>query len=348
MSEKCVNDKKNLITIKCGLIGMGVVGKNVLSIILANKERYKEEYGINIVFTAIFEYDGALINESEIGLDISKILNSSNIRDLEYWKNGVMAIDYVPKLQADIIIETTPVNPKTAEPALSHIIKALESKKHVVTSNKGPFYLKYRELMELAEKNKVQIGFESTVMSAVPCIAIKNSLKGNKIKKIVGVLNGTSNFILDRMTSEGVDFELALKDAQELGYAEADPTLDIEGYDSAGKLVILANHLMGWNKTIHDVKISGIKIINKEMIELAKQEHKVIKHLAIARDGKLEVSLKMIDKDSPLALTRNYNGLYIDTEYAGEIVITGRGAGGSEAAAGIISDLLNICQNCYK
>jgi len=180
-------------------------------------------------------------------------------------------------------------------------------------------------------------------MSAVPCIALKNTLAGNRIKKIIGVLNGTTNFILDRMTNEGIDFDLALKEAQELGFAEADPSLDIDGYDAAGKLVILANHLMGWNKTINDVNISGITNINKDMIELAKQDNKVIKHLAIAKDDKLEVSLKLIDKDSPLSVSRNYNGLYIDTEYAGEMVFTGRGAGGSEAAAGIISDLINIC-----
>jgi len=331
--------------VRCALIGMGNVGKNLLKIINENKIRYMNNYNIDLIFTEIFEYDGALITNNENGLNLEVILNCKNIRELPEWNNGLMAKDYITNMNAEIVIDATPVNHKTGEPALSHIIKSLENKKHVITSNKAPFYLKYKDIIDLAKKNKVFVGFESTVMSAVPCIALKNTLAGNRIKKIIGVLNGTTNFILDRMTNEGIDFDLALKEAQELGFAEADPSLDIDGYDAAGKLVILANHLMGWNKTINDVNISGITNINKDMIELAKQDNKVIKHLAIAKDDKLEVSLKLIDKDSPLSVSRNYNGLYIDTEYAGEMVFTGRGAGGSEAAAGIISDLINICNN---
>lgn len=328
--------------IKLALIGMGTVGRSVLKIIQDHKDQYNNELGLNFKFIAIFEYDGALMNNN--GLNLKEIINNKEFRKLKDWKQGVMAKDIIVELQADIIIETTPVNPQTGEPALSHIMNALSSKKHVVTSNKGPFYLKFGEIQKLAKDNGVSVGFESTVMSATPVIGIKDTLAGNKIKKIVGVLNGTSNYILDRMTSEGVSFELALKEAQEHGYAEADPTLDIEGYDAAGKLVILANHFLGWNKTIKDVKISGITKINKDMIELAKKENMVIKHLAIAKDGELEVSLKLIPENSSLALSENLNGLYLETELAGNIVISGKGAGGIEAAAGIIADIINICK----
>lgn len=328
--------------VKLAIIGMGVVGSQVLKIIHDNRDRYKGEYGFDFDFVAVFEWDGALINNK--GLDLEQVLSADNIRDLPDWQADVKAKDRIPQISADVIIDVTPVNPETGEPALTHIKTTLECKKHVVTSNKGPFYLRYREIKELAEKHNVGIGFESTVGSAIPCLAIRDSLAGNKIKKIAAVLNGTSNYILNRMTSEGISFDLALKEAQERGYAEADPTLDIEGYDAAGKLVILANHLLGWNKTIKDVKISGITMVNQDMIALAKEEHKEIKHLGIAKNGELEVSLKMVPENSALALGGTLNGVYLDTELAGEIIITGRGAGGPEAAAGIIADLIIICR----
>lgn len=328
--------------IKLALIGMGTVGRSVLKIFNDHRDQYNKEWGLSFKFIGIFEYDGALMNNN--GLNLKDIIGNKEFRKLKDWKPGVLAKDVIPELQADIIIEATPVNPQTGEPALSHIISALSSKKHIVTSNKGPFYLKFGEIQKIAKENGVSVGFESTVMSATPVIGIKDALAGNKIIKIVGVLNGTSNYILDRMTSEGISFDLALKEAQEHGYAEADPTLDIEGYDAAGKLVILANHFLGWNKTIKDVKISGITKVNKDMIELARKENMVIKHLAIAKDGELEVSLKLVPEDSSLALSENLNGLFLETELAGNIVISGKGAGGIEAAAGIVADIINICK----
>jgi homoserine dehydrogenase len=326
--------------IKLALIGMGTVGRSILKILLEHKDYYNKEIGINYNFIAIFEYDGALINEK--GLNLKEIVGNKNIRQLKDWKPGVLAINRISDLNVDIIIEATPVNPDTGEPALGHIMKSLASKKHVVILNKGPFYLNFGEIQKLAKDNNVSVGFESTVMSATPVIGIKDTIAGNRILRIVGVLNGTSNYILDRMASEGVSFELALKEAQEQGYAEANPSLDIDGYDAAGKLVILANHFLGWNKTIKDVKISGITKVNKDMIELAKNENMVIKQLAIAKDGELEVSLKLIPENSSLALSGTLNGLYLETELAGNIVITGKGAGGPEAAAGMIADIINI------
>ncbi|MHA1818926.1 MAG: homoserine dehydrogenase [Promethearchaeota archaeon] len=328
--------------VNLAIIGMGVVGRQVIKIIHDNHDEYLREYNIDIKIVAIFEIDGALINEE--GLNLDEIINTKNIRDLKDWKPGIKAINEIKKINADIIGEITPVNPKTGEPALSHIRKALSSGKHVITSNKGPFYLKYNELKELAAKNNVTFGFESTVGSAMPVLSAKRTLAGNKIKKIIGILNGTSNYILSRMADEGINFKLALQEAQELGYAEADPTLDIEGYDAAGKLVILANHLMGWNKTINDVEIHGITDINKDIIALAKKNKLLVKHLGIAKDGKLEVSLKLIPETSPLALKGTLNAVWLETENAGEIIFIGRGAGGPEAASGIISDLINICK----
>ena len=159
---------------------------------------------------------------------------------------------------------------------------------------------------------------------------------------IKAILNGTNNYILSRMTAEGVNFSFALNEAQEFGYAETDPTLDIEGYDAAGKLVILANDLLGWSKSIDDVNIEGITKITPQAIELANSEDYVIKHLAIAESNKLTVEPVLIEKSSPLNIGGTLNVIELQTKYAGPIILIGRGAGGFEAASAIINDLVAI------
>lgn len=330
-------------SVRVCLIGKGNVGTCFLKLCEEKKERMKEKFGLEFRIIAIFEYDGALINRN--GLNISEILQSGdNFRALGEWKGNVDALTYLSKLAIDVCIETTPTNPKTGEPALSHIIEALNNEFDVISSNKGPFYLKYKELHDLAQKHNSFIKYEATVASCVPALAIKNNLLANDIIAIKAILNGTSNYILSRMTSEGVAFSIALKEAQELGYAEADPTLDIEGYDAAGKLVILANELLGWHSTIEDVKIRGISNITPQAIKLAKSEGYVIKHLAICNNKSLIVEPRLIEKNSTLDISGTLNAIEIQTKYAGPIILMGRGAGGSEAAAAILNDLINIQQ----
>ena len=327
--------------IKVGLIGKGNVGTCFLEL-LKKKEKYLEnKYGLKLTLIAIFEYDGALINEN--GLNIQEIIElNEDFRKLNDWKGNLKAIDYISNLGLDVCIDTTPTNPDTGEPAFSHIIKAINSQIDIISSSKGPFYLKYKEIHDLAKREKVYIKYEATVASCVPALSIKDSLIGNEIISIKAILNGTSNYILSRMSSEGVAFSVALKESQELGYAEADPTLDIEGYDAAGKLVILANDLLNWSKTIKDVKIKGISKITPHTIELAKSEGLVIKHLAIAENNTLIVEPRLIEKDSPLNIGGTLNVIEFQTKFAGPIIIMGRGAGGYEAASAILNDLINI------
>ncbi len=326
---------------KICLIGKGNVGTSFLQLLMIKKEELKEKFQITIKILAIFEYDGALIDKN--GINIKEILDKGkNFRELPYWKPNIKALDEIPNLDLDICIETTPTNSDTGEPALSHIIAALSNNINVVASNKGPFYLQYEKIKKLAAKNNCFVRYEGTVASCVPALSIKEGLIGNTIMSIKAILNGTTNYILSRMTSEGVEFSIALKEAQELGYAEADPTLDIEGYDAAGKLVILANELLGWSKTIKDVKIRGISHINAHSIELAIIDGLVIKHLAIAEDDKLIVEPRLIDKNSPLNISGTLNVIELQTKYAGPIILMGRGAGGYEAASAIFNDMINI------
>lgn len=343
------NNVKNVISlttnalqiIKLILVGKGNVGNSLIKLLIDKKELFKSKYGIELITIAIFEFDGALIKED--GLNLQEIMEKgTEFRNLNYWNNNILAKDKIKELNADVLIETTPTNIKTGEPALTHIIEALNSNKDVVASSKAPFYLKYNELVKIAKENKRLLRFEATVGSAIPCLAAEDFLKANVIESIYAILNGTSNYILSRMTSEGISFDFALKEAQELGYAEADPTLDIEGYDAAGKLVILANKLMGWNKTIKDVEIQGISKIKNQVVELAKNDEVLVKHLAIAEGDKLIVEPRLVKKDSPLAINGTLNVVQIKTKHAGDIILTGRGAGGYEAASAILNDLLYI------
>lgn len=328
---------------KIGLIGKGNVGTKFLEILNEKKEFLRDKFNFDFKIVSIFEIDGALINKNGIDLEIL-LEKGEKFREISYWKKDEKVIDLIPKLDINIIVETTPTNPDTGEPALSHIIEALNNGIDVISSNKGPFYLKYNTIKNLAKKRNCFIRYEAAVASCVPALSIRNNLIGNQLTRIKAILNGTSNYILSRMTTEGVPFSIALKEAQELGYAEADPTLDIEGYDAAGKLVILANELLGWSKTIKDVKIKGISTITPQALELAKSDGYMIKHLAIAENNRLLVEPRLIKRDSPLNISGTLNAIELHTKFAGTIVLMGRGAGGSEAASAILNDLIDIAK----
>ena len=328
--------------IKIGLIGKGKVGSSFISILQEKKKALEDNFDLSFKIVGIFEIDGALINEN--GIDTKELIDMGiDFKQNSYWKKGIKAKELIKSLNIDVIIETTPTNPDTGEPALSHIIEALNNGIDVISSNKGPFYLKYDMIKKLAKEKNCFVKYEATVASCVPVIAIRDWLK-NEITGIKAILNGTCNYILSRMTTEGISFDIALKEAQEIGIAEADPTLDIEGFDTAGKIVILANELLGWSKTIKDVKIKGISKITPQSIELIKSDGLVIKHLAIAEDNEIIVEPRLIERTSPLNVSGTLNVIELNTKYAGPIVLMGRGAGGSEAASAILNDLINIAQ----
>jgi homoserine dehydrogenase len=327
--------------VKICLIGMGNVGTSFLELLKEKRDNIRVNFNFKYKLVAIFEHDGALINNDGINLD--KILeNYTNLRRNKFWKSGVKAQDLISTLDIDICIETTPTNPNTGEPALTHIMEALNNSIDVISSNKAPFYLHYKKIQKLAEKMNCFVKFEATVASCVPALSIKKSLIGNTFSRIRAILNGTNNYILSRMTAEGISFSAALKEAQELGYAETDPTLDINGYDAAGKLVILSNELLGWSKSIEDVRIKGITNITPHALELAKLDGYVIKHLAIAEKNNLTVEPRLIKRDSPLNIQGTLNLIELQTKYAGDIILMGKGAGGFEASSAILNDLISI------
>ncbi|MHC1566626.1 MAG: homoserine dehydrogenase [Candidatus Syntropharchaeales archaeon] len=318
--------------IRVSIIGFGTVGKGVFEVISRKKEILRKR-GLDIIVTAIVDLWGALIDES--GVDPKKIENAVEMK----------GIDVIREVEHDVVIETTPTNIVDGEPGLTHMIEALKNGKHVVTSNKGPLALKYRKLMEIAEKNEREIKFEATVGGAMPLINLaRKTLAGNEILSVRGILNGTCNYILTRMMQEGLPYEHVLSEAQEIGIAETDPKYDVEGIDTAEKLVILANALVGMDATYKDVNVVGITEITPEALKLASDANFFIKLIGeVDKEEKtLEVAPKLVPKNHPFAVGGTLNVASIETDLAGEITVIGKGAGAIEAASAILSDLIDL------
>ena len=252
------------------------------------------------------------------------------------------ALKVMDSVEYDILVEVSPTDFRTGGVGLTNITHALEKKKDVITVNKGPLALKFPDLIGLAKKNGCKIRFEGSVGGAMPIINMcRENLVGEKISSIRGILNGTCNYILSKMDN-GQPFEQALKEAQQMGYAETDPTNDVEGYDSACKVVILANSIFGRDVTFKDVNITGIRSITAEAISLAASHDMVIRLIGEVSDTKLEVAPRLIPKGHPLSLSGTLNAAEITTDLAGPISVSGRGAGRIETASAILSDLISI------
>jgi homoserine dehydrogenase len=319
---------------KVALIGLGSVGRGVAEMI-AKKD-------LGLVLTGIADSKSAFMDPA--GIDISRVLASKK-------KNGfcgdqnLTAEDVIKKADYDVLIEVTPTNALSGEPAIGYIKAALNRKKHVVTSNKGPIALAAKELRAMAKKKGVALRYEATVAGAIPVMhTLEHGLAGNEILALYGVLNGTCNFILTRMEAEGLTYEQALMEAREMGYAEADPTYDVQGIDAAIKLVILANTIWDNGVKLGDVDRTGIDLLTPDALRLAGDEGCTIRLIAEANPKKhlLRVSPRILDKNHPLVFEGTLNALTLETDMAKEITLIGRGAGSIETASAIIGDLLYI------
>ncbi len=324
------------------LSGMGTVGQGVLEIISAKMPMLEERYG-NITIAGVMDSKSYAISDE--GLDIASVLEKKRTeRRCGDDRNGLIGPEILGKADYDILIECTPTNIDDGGEGLKNITAALENGKDVITVNKGPLALEFCKLMALADKKGSIMRFEGSVGGAMPIINLcREGLAGQNIRSINGIFNGTCNFILSRM-DRGMPFDQALKEAQQLGYAEADPTYDIKGIDSACKVAILANAVFGRDVTIKDVSINGIDTITDGAIALAKDHDMVIRLIGEVSKDKLDVSPRLIPKGHPLSLTGTLNTAVIQTDFAGPITVSGRGAGRSETASAILSDLIYILE----
>ncbi len=330
------------------LVGYGVVGQSLTSILLRRRSETIKDYGFNPKVVAIVDRGGAAINSKGLNLEKMLSLKKSNgtvSADPEFGHPNMSPLTVIESVEAEAIVEATPTNVKTGEPGLSHIKTAFKTGKHVVTTNKGPLALALPALTELADYNKVYLRFSGTVGGGTPILEVaKKCLLGDKIIAIRGILNGTTNYILTEMEEKHISFQQALDSAQKLGYAETDPSMDIDGIDPACKVVIMANWIMNKKFTLKDVDVTGIRGVTLQALEKASKKGNTIKLIGSINDGP-KVAPTEISKHDPLCVSGVLNAVTFVSEFAGEETIIGRGAGGMETANAVLRDLLDIKHN---
>jgi homoserine dehydrogenase len=326
------------------IVGFGFIGKELTKALRGKIDFLRSIDGdfriVGAADSGGYIYDGG-------GLNVERLSSVNRLSEYGGYKLGGLAAEVISRDLCDVIVEATPTNIRDGEPGLTHIKLALSRGIHVVTSNKGPLVLAFRELTSLAEKNNCDLLYEGAVAGAIPIFSLmRECLRGDRIIRLFGILNGTTNYILSRMHFEEVSFELALKEAQERGIAERDPSYDIDGVDAACKIVILANALMGRNIKFEDVERIGIRGITQEAVSLAKKSGYAIKLIGTI-DRRIEVAPKLVPINHPLCVHGTLNAVHIETDLAGEITLVGYGAG-KETVSAIINDLITVLKRRAK
>lgn len=317
--------------IKIALLGLGNVGSGVWKIFNANKEEILKRSGYNIEISKILVRD---INKKR-NVNVPKELLTTDF-------NEILSDDDI-KIVVELIGEI--------EPTKEYIVSAMKRKKHIVTANKMLLAIQGDELYEIADKEGVGFNYEASVAGGIPIIAgINESLTANKIESLYGIINGTTNYILSKMQFEGSSFEDALKEAQEKGYAEADPTSDIEGFDAQYKLSILASLAFGTKINTESVYREGISNITKSDIDCANQFGYVIKLLGIIKEVEGELELRvhptMIPERHPLAnVNDSFNAVFVKGNAVGDLMFYGKGAGDLPTGSAVVSDIISIIRN---
>lgn len=313
---------------KIGLMGLGTVGTGVVHLISQNGKSIEKKIGENI--------------------EIKKILVKDSTKKRTPLAEGKLTYnpdDILEDEEIDVVVEVM----GKEHPALEYMIKAMQNGKSVVTANKEVIARHGKELIKLANENNVSILYEASVGGGIPIIRpLKQCLAANKIYEIKGILNGTTNYMLTEMKEKGLDFEDALKDAQERGYAELDPTDDVDGFDAARKLAILCT--LSFNKYIvpENIYTKGIRFISKEDIRHADELGFNVKLLAYAKidaQDKLEawVHPVMIKKDNPLnGVNGVFNAILVDGNAVGEVMFYGQGAGMMPTASAVVADIMDV------
>jgi homoserine dehydrogenase len=321
-------------TLNVGLLGFGTVGSGTAKILLSQKDLLEERAGCPVNLKWICDQD----LETDRGFPVPP----------EILTDDVEKLFQDPEL--DVFIELI----GGLEPARTFVLKAIESGKHVVTANKALLATHGFEIFEAASKKGVEIGFEASVGGGIPCIkALKEGLVANDINTVLGIMNGTANYILTSMTDRGLPFKEALAEAQRLGYAEADPTYDIEGIDTAHKLTIMATLAFGQKIGLSDIYTEGISRLTPVDINFATELGYSIKLLAIGRQENGIVDLRihptMIPNDHLLSQVRGaYNAFYFTGDSVGKVMLYGMGAGQMPTGSAIVADVVDIARNLVK
>lgn len=319
--------------INFGVIGFGTVGSGVVKLFLDNQEEIGKRLGFKLRLKKIADK----MMKSKEGVQVPVDMITSD------------AYEIINDPEIDIVVEL--VGGKTF--AKQFILDALKNKKHVVTANKALLSECGAEIFTEASKANCYIGFEASVGGVIPVIrTIKESLAGDKIESIYGIMNGTCNYIITKMAEEKKDFDEVLLDAQKKGYAEADPTLDIDGIDAAHKLTILTSLAFGTNVSFNNIYYEGIRDITNLDIDFASDFDYTIKLLGIAKDNGKKIEAKvhptLIPKDHPLSSVRlEYNAIFIKGMGCGSMLLYGKGAGMMPTASAVLGDIIDCARHIY-
>jgi homoserine dehydrogenase len=324
----CIVGKRR---VNVGIIGWGTVGSGVARILLNQRDFIMKPEELSIGLRKIADLDIT----TPRGVDVDPSLLTAD------------GTDVINDPEIDIVVETI----GGLEPASEFILSSLRARKHVVTANKAVLAMRFRELFQTARANSVRIGFEASVGGCIPIIrSLQEGLSANRVQAIYGIVNGTSNYILSRMAEKGVNFSEALAEAQEKGYAEADPAADVEGIDAANKIAILTSLAFGSDVRLDDVFVEGITRITQRDIQYAQELGYRIKLLAIAKlveDTKIQVRIHptMLPERSMLANVNGvFNAIYVVGNATGSTMFYGRGAGQMPAASAVVSDIMDIAK----
>ena len=310
---------------RLAVIGAGAVGGSVVDLAAA--------YGHTVV--AFADSTSAVVDGEGIDADaaVSRKAAEGHVGDDD--PEDALHADY------DVLVEATPTTLGDAEPGFSHLRTALERDRHVVLANKGPVAERYGDLRGLERDSDGSVRFEATVGGAIPIVSTVEDLDPAHVTAARGVLNGTANFILSRMAAEGIDYEHVLAEAQDLGVAEADPAFDVEGTDAALKWVILANVLAEGDRefSLSDADVEGITNVPGSALELAAEDGRTIRLVGEATREGVRVGPRLVPANAALAVTGTRNIVQLETAYAGQLNLSGRGAGGEATASAVLGDV---------
>jgi len=317
--------------LKIGILGLGTVGSGVVKILEKNAENIKNKVGTEVQIEKI------LVNnlEKERDIEIKKELLTDQVEDI------------INNPDIDIVVELI----GGEQPAYDYIIRAIANGKSIVTANKLVIAKYGKRIFRKADKNDVQVCYEGSVAGGLPIIRpLKNSLAANRIEKIYGILNGTTNYILTDMSKDKKDFAESLKNAQKLGFAEADPSSDIDGDDAAYKITILSSLAFERFVDVREVYVEGIRDIAIEDIELAHEMGYVIKLLAIAKNSPKGLDVRVhpafVPEDHPLAMINGtYNCVYLHGDAVGQVMSTARGAGQMPTGSAVTADIIQVAKD---
>ncbi len=321
------------MTVRIGLVGIGTVGGGCVDIIQKHRESFQRHFGIDIELVRVCSLDKAQAEAHGVGElftdDFNEIIDDP-------------AIDVVVELIGGTTFARTVV------------IKALEAGKHVVTANKALMATHGQEVMETARRMNREIAFEASVGGGIPIIGpLKHSLIANQITSVMGIVNGTTNYMLTRMDEDGMSYDEALAEAQAKGFAEADPSADVDGYDAAAKIAILASIAFNSRVTLDDVFTSGISTITPVDLEAAHDMGYVVKLLALAHRTERGIDVRvhptMIPASHQMAKVNGvYNAIYVTGDFVGETMFFGGGAGAAAAASAVMGDVLEVARHVQQ